>query len=145
MRGVMPPSLMSLVDDPVYRRYIRTIPTLPDNISHGSPWAVWAVTRAGKWRGGKFGTYREAWGVVVKALRNPRIEDVSIVSRRKLFRSPGSLAHLVLPPYEWCPRCRRPSMYQLFRSHHAIEKWVPMDPGHPRCIYCGLGRQNDYS
>lgn len=117
-RVLRPPTFNSLVDDPAYRKYVKTVPFIPESISHGNPWAVWALTdastRAGKWRGGQFPTYAKAWSVLVKALRSPRVVDVTIVSRRRLFRVPPELDHMVYFPYEWCPRCRRPTMYELF-------------------------------
>lgn len=141
IRHVMPPTLSSLLDDDIYRKYARTVPRIPANLSAGNPWAVWAITRDGRWRGGQFPTYADGWRVVVKAIRNPAVADVSIVSRRKLFLEPAELAHLVLPPYDWCPRCRRPTMYELYDRHHAIPKHIPCDPEKPRCLYCGLARQ----
>lgn len=159
---MLPPTLSVLLDDPVFRTYMKKPPHLPEQLSHGTPWAVWARTTGGKWRGGMFATYRDAWPVTIRAMRNPGIQDVSLVSRRRLFDPPVRieeykarlvtsgqivvrtrevpiLAHLFDWPYEWCPRCRRPTMFELFPRHHAIP--VAIDSNVPRCWFCGLRRR----
>lgn len=159
---MLPPSLHTLLEDPVFRTYMKTPPRLPPSLSHGNPWAVWARTTAGRWRGGQFETYASAWAVTVKAMRNPTVQDVSLVSRRRLFDPPVEiqeykvrmkltgliqvryrerypLAHLIDWPYEWCPRCRRPSMFELFTKHHAVPTMI--DSCKPRCVFCGFRRQ----
>ena len=140
--AVLPSTLSSLIDDPIYRRYIRTPPRLAATLREGQPWQVWALSAAGRWRGGKFATYADAWPVVVRAMKAPAIRDVSLVSRRQLFRMPDNLIHLVYYPYEWCPRCRRPTMYELFHKHHGMP--TLMDPDQPRCVFCGIRRTNGY-
>lgn len=82
--------------------------------------------------------------MLVKALRSPRVVDVTIVSRRRLFRVPPELDHMVYFPYEWCPRCRRPTMYELFEHHHAIPRGIPLDPDQARCVFCGIRRVEGY-
>lgn len=159
---MLPPTLAELLDDPVYRTYMKKPPRLPDTMTFGTPWAVWARTRTGKWRGGLFETYQQAWPVTIRAMRSDKIQDVSLISRRKLFTPPVRieeykarlvasqkivvrtreipiLAHLLVWPFEWCPRCRRPTMYELFDKHHAAQ--IPIDPNAPRCWFCSLRRQ----
>lgn len=136
---VIAPTMRALLDDPAYRRYIRVIPRLPEHLSSGHPWAVYAVT-AGRWRGATFATYPDAWGVVVRAVRNPAVDDVAIVSRRMLFAPTALVRHVIQWGYEWCARCRRPSMFELYNRHHALPG-VPINPAEPRCTYCGVRRE----
>lgn len=132
---VTPPTFAELIDDPAYRKFVKTVPRLPDNLQHGKPWAVWALTTQGKWRGGQFATYAEAWAVTIKTLRNTRYADVSLVSRRKLFTMPIMVAPLVSFQLAWCPRCRRPTVFEYAGSHHAVKVMTYDDP---RCYYCGI-------
>lgn len=52
---------------------------------------------------------------------------------------------MTMPPgHEWCPNCRRPTVFRWFRKHHAFvqredaEFKVVFDPSHLRCTICGL-------
>ncbi len=135
-----PPTMAYLLEDPAYRKMFKTVPHLPASLEWGEPWAVWARRTDGAWRGGNFTTYRDAWGVVVKALRSPLYEDVSIISRRKLFApQPGCFWDY---PFQWCARCRRPSSFINRPNHHALRKAPALitDPNEPRkkCYYCGM-------
>lgn len=135
-----PPTIRALLDDPVYRRMFKTIPAIPPSLQYGNPWAVWARTYEGKWRGGLFPDYRTAWAVVVKNVRNEDIEDVSIVSRRFMM-SPPSGAHWDWR-YGWCSRCRRPTSFANRPNHHALRNAPALitDTAEPkkRCYYCGM-------
>jgi hypothetical protein len=134
-----PPSLRQLLEDPIYRSFIKTIPVLSPNLTNGNPWAVWARSTEGPWRGSNFPTYRDAWAVVVKALRNPGYEDVTIISRRQLFPPP---IHFYWDyHYEWCSRCRRPTTFAIRPRHHALRSAPVMTLDDPyRCYYCGMRR-----
>jgi hypothetical protein len=134
-----PPTIRELLEDPAYRKYVKVVPHLPDNLRHGNPWAVWALARNGRWRGGKFHTYRDAWNVVVKAVRNDQIEDVSIISLRWPFHQP--LEARFPWNFEWCYRCRRPTTYEWCLSHHALKAAPVLTEDDPyRCFYCGVRR-----
>lgn len=138
-----PPTFQSLVDDPVYRRYVKTVPHLPNNLTGGNPWAVWAITQPidgypdGRWRGAMFATYAQAWAATLSAMRNTaRYRDVSLVSRRAMFHPP--IGFVWDFPYEWCPRCRRPTLYRMMSRHHAVTVLTSDDPY--RCYFCGIRR-----
>jgi hypothetical protein len=162
---IKPPKLAVLLEDPAFRRYMKTLPALPDNLSWGTPWAVIALRTDGKWMQGQFTTYGRAWQMTVRLVRDNDIEDVSLVSRRRLFTPPTRpeeyrvkvrakgmtaarietrirqvpvLDHLIEYPYEWCVRCRRPSSFEQFTRHHAIPRNVPLDEAAPRCLFCGM-------
>src|SRR5688500_17149000 len=40
----VPPTLRELLADPVFRLYYTRAPKLPEGLSWGQPWQVWAVT-----------------------------------------------------------------------------------------------------
>jgi hypothetical protein len=137
-----PPTMRVLLEDPVYRAMFKTIPHLAPSLAYGQPWAVWGRLTTGKWRGGKFHTYADAWRVVVKAVRSTTYEDVAIVSRRQLFAPPpGAIWDY---PFAWCSRCRRPTMFAVRPNHHALRDAPVLitDRSEPRdkCYYCGMRR-----
>lgn len=132
-----PPTMRDLLDDPVYRKFVRTVPRLASNLAHGTPWAVWARKTDGRWMGGEFSTYADAWAVVVKKVRDTTFEDVAVVSKRQLFRTiPAGYR----PPwgFDWCSRCRRPTTYAIRPGHHGLRKAPAITTDEPyRCYYCG--------
>jgi hypothetical protein len=43
-------------------------------------------------------------------------------------------------PYEWCMRCRRPSLFVGCSRHHALPgMWL--DASVARCFYCGIRQE----
>lgn len=94
-----PPTMHELLDDPVYRAYVKRVPATTTTavgitkphpaLTIGDPWQVWVRTTAGVWKTGRFHTYREAWSMTVKAYRSPSAQDVALVSRRVFFGPPG--------------------------------------------------------
>ena len=162
-RLITPPTIRDLLDDPTYRTYMKQVPGPHPALTHGDPWQVWARTDEGKWRTGKFPTYRDAWAVLVKAVRTPSIADAALVSRRVFFGPPGHWQEYkarnprtnVLEVYErwvvdfhwdvgleWCPRCRRPTTFRrLHHTHHALKRQPTLTYDDPyRCVYCGIRR-----
>jgi hypothetical protein len=135
-----PPSLHTLLEDPLFRAYMKQVPDLSPNLAHGSPWAVWARTtdEPARWRGGKFTTYRDAWTATVKAVRNTdRYQDVALVSLRQFFPPPEGF-HWDYN-FEWCSRCRRPSYFAYRPRHHALRNApVLTSEDALRCFYCGV-------
>jgi hypothetical protein len=135
-----PPTLHTLLEDPVYRRMFKTIPRLPSSLQWGNPWAVWGRTVDGPWRGKLFTTYADAWSMVVKCLRNSNYEDVSIVSRRMMIAPPPGATWDW--QFEWCSRCRRPTSFAVRPNHHALRSAPALitDTSEPRqrCYYCGM-------
>jgi len=135
----VPPTLKELLADPVFRLYYTRVPRLPETLSWGEPWQVWAVTHDGRWGQRKFETYAEAWAKVVEFYKQPdKFRDVCIVSRRMMF-APPKRAHW-RSPYAWCSRCRRPSEFrQRSPEHHALRSQPVLTDDLPRrCYYCGI-------
>jgi hypothetical protein len=136
-----PPHLRVLLEDPAYRAYMKVIPRLSPSLTAGQPWAVWARNaETGRWSGGKFADYREAWSVVIKAMRNPAYEDVAIISRRQMF-GPPDLFWWDQFHYDWCGRCRRPSSFATRPNHHALRGSPVWNNDTPdRCYFCGISQ-----
>jgi hypothetical protein len=160
-----PPSMRVLMEDPLYRAYMKRVPVDPHpfNVS-AKPWQVWIDRGQGKWSTGTFSSYRAAWPHFVAALKadNP---DVTLTSRRVFYAPPGewykvrvrcnvTLKH---PDgkrietrwrqlwfwdigLEWCGRCRRPVYWMpLFADHHALRRFPAVtDDENRRCTICGI-------
>jgi hypothetical protein len=138
-----PPNMRELLDDPIYRKFVMTIPRLSPSLAWGNPWSVWARKIDGRWMGGHFHTYRDAWAVVVKKVRDTSFEDVAVVSKRQLFTTLPLGGHGWRIPwgYEWCSRCRRPTSYAIRPQHHALRTSPVMTTDDAyRCYFCGARR-----
>jgi hypothetical protein len=159
--------MRNLLEDPVFRAYMKTVPPKHQANNHGEPWQLWVRTAEGKWRTKNFTSYRDVWPVFVAQLKaHP---DVTITSRRVFYAPPGEwydqkvrrqrrptpdnpkTTHVVVERrwrqlfhwdvgLEWCGRCRRPSSWiPLFPNHHALRRQPTVTPeDNLRCVYCGI-------
>lgn len=121
------------------------------------------------WRQGDFLTYGDAFRVLKKNMSI--LTDGAIISKRIQFpqpltrvKVPGKFAISKLtgkriavfeeipwqPPvmahdpegHNWCPYCRRPTIFAKFRKHHALRKSpVAVDPTSLRCWICGTSER----
>lgn len=158
-----PPNMRSLLEDPVFRAYMKTIPPAHNANTHGQPWQVWVRTDRGTWMTKRFDTYRDAWPVFVRYMKdNP---DASLTSRRVFYGPPGEWYKVKVrrtptvadpQPYriesrwrqtfhwdiglEWCGRCRRPTYWvPLSSTHHALRNAPAVTTeDNVRCVYCGI-------
>lgn len=167
MRPVVP-TMRSLMEDDVFRAYMKKVPSLPPNLRHGNPWQLWLRADTG-WLTGAFSSYRDAWPVFVRNLRRDG-RDVTLTSRRVFFAPPGEYYKVkVRHPrratpdnpattqvkiekrwrqtffwddvrLRWCGRCRRPVYWQKLHSgHHAIRKMPAFTTDdNLRCTICGI-------
>jgi hypothetical protein len=126
----------------------------------GNPWMVLVHTTAGTVRVGKLPTYDRALDVFHRMLDDAA--DVTLVSRRVFFAPPGHWVarrrktivggetkiiteetwtdSITWPGYDWCPRCRRPSLFRVLPPTHHAFKLSPMltDDDPARCVMCGI-------
>jgi len=164
-----PPPIGELLDDPVYRAYVTRIPDASANLSLavGEPWQVWVRKADDRWMTGKFATYPGAWNTLVRAHRSGKATDIALVSRRVFFAPPGTWEEYKVkvvnprtkekrieirerwvntfgwdPFFEWCGRCRRPTVFRnLHWTHHALRQQPCLTDDEPyRCVFCGIRR-----
>jgi hypothetical protein len=145
-------SMRELMDDPIYRAYMKRIPLLHGGANPNHPWQIWVHTPQNTWLTKTFPTYAEVWSVFVRKYKE-RTGDPTIVSRRAFFAPPGEwykvrvklstprvspsgvkTTHRVEDRWrqtftwpdwreEWCGRCRRPVEFRpLFETHHALKR-----------------------
>jgi len=84
------PTMRVLMEDPLFRQYMKIPPRLPKNLRTGNPYQIW-VNRDGNWGTALKPTYADAWKVFVHHYKASRDDhrDVTLVSRRVFFAPPG--------------------------------------------------------
>jgi hypothetical protein len=141
-----PPTLRQLLAFPIYKAYFKTPPQLPDNVELRHPFQVWAYNGdANRWGSRLCTTYRDAYMKTLQLYRTPGYDDIAIVSRTilcpmpKSLRRNGEFIDAWADSYDWCKRCRRPTIFQWSESHRALKAApvVTTDEAH-RCYYCGV-------
>src|SRR3954471_12973466 len=118
-----PPTIHELLDEPVYRKMMLTPPRLPDALSWGEPWLLWAQREDGIWGRRAFATYADTWNAAKPLIKNrEKYSDVAIVSKRVFFSPPPTASWSF--SLDWCSRCRRPSSFRTWdpAAHHALKK-----------------------
>lgn len=158
-------SLRELLKDPIYKKYFTTLPELPASAFKCStpPWRVIYRDESG-WKARNASSYREAFSV----LKGSNFIDGAITCRRIQFDPPIRRVRLkgkfyMLPDgtkqqvvkdivwkpklpgdetwHNWCPYCRRPTVFSYYRKHHALKTSVELDPSVLRCAICGVSER----
>jgi hypothetical protein len=139
-----PPTLRELLALPLYKSYFKKIPVEPTPGPLNNPWQVWAYNaETERWASRLCDSYPTAYDVARKLYPNAVYEDIVIVSRSMLHNIPRAL-RLAQPwdpyRYDWCKRCRRPTIFRYTEKPHRALKNAPAitadDP--VRCYYCGV-------
>jgi hypothetical protein len=139
---VNPPDMRELLSRAEFKSMMKRVPQLDSNLTRlPGAWGIWVLTYEDKWLRGTFNTYPEAWAKLVSAVRDTsRVKDVSLVSRRKLWTEPTAVDFRE-PGYLWCPRCRRPTSFNMYTTHHSLSgSWLNGVAPEYRCFYCGIRR-----
>lgn len=138
---IHPPDIRSLLRNRTYRQMMTRQPRLPANLTRSDmspPWQVWLLTTSGKWKRGRYNTYTDAYNLMRRKLKDESVEDIAVVSMRYLMPPPMGYVwdHY---KYPWCPRCRRPSLFQQRYDHRALPAHCELTYDEPlRCWYCGI-------
>jgi hypothetical protein len=141
-RLLVPPTMSELMEDSIYVKFIKRNVTLPLNVQHGNPWMIMA-RRAPEidkptWARKLMPTYRDAYFKMKELLDNPEFTDVSVISRRVLFAPPAGF-RWSRGRYQWCGRCRRPTLFQYAIKHPALVGAIVLSTEDSyRCVYCGV-------
>lgn len=133
-----PPTMRELLDDPIYKKMLLTIPQ-NDN------WAVYALKTNGRWVGRIYESYREAFEMmrtIIAPMNREHYRDVSLVSRASLHQPPVKFIWET-HTFDWCGRCRRPTTYKRDQGLHALRDAPILSTDEPyRCFYCGMRKIN---
>jgi hypothetical protein len=152
------PTMRTLLDDPVYRAYVKRVPPIPDKHNPLPAWQLWIETPEHKWLTKNFLTYADAWRVGVARYKTGC--DFTLTSRRMFYAPPGEWYRVRTKrrtPYKnphtgevrthdvvtrwrqtwywpeldlnWCGRCRRPTYWMpLHDGHHALRRLPAISP-----------------
>lgn len=160
-------TIVDLLEDSRYKEFFCQVPKLAVPPSPGiKPWRVFILLKKNhKWAQRDFATYPEAFRFFKKALKRGLIVDGAINCRRQSFSPPIRYARIKgkyvigsdgvkrqatkriewqpklgvddFEDHQWCPWCRRPTVFKYYGKHRALKIGFPIDPSVPRCMICG--------
>lgn len=149
------PAMHTLMDDPIFRAYMKKVPARCHQNSYGDPWQLWVDRGEGRWGTTLRATYADAWKVFLHHYRATPARDVTLLSRRVFYAPPGewykvkvrrprrptpddkSTTKIVIEQrwrqtfhwdgYDlaWCGRCRRPSYWMPLFENHHALRRFP--------------------
>jgi hypothetical protein len=159
------PTMRNLMEDPLFRAYMKRVPPRHQANLTGEPWQLWVRSEGGKWLTRTYTSYQEVWPIFVSRFRLPD-QDPTITSRRLFYAPPGEwytvkvrlskptpsgTTHRVEQRWRqlffwdgsdlnWCGRCRRPVFWQpLHSQHHALRRMPAVtEEDNYRCGICGI-------
>lgn len=134
----IPTSLPSLLTDPDYKSFFAK-PLKPYR-SLTPPWAIVAVSHDLRYGTITRASFKEAWQKASELLKRGDIMDVSIFAKNRITPTPAILDQRLTRPHEdWCGRCRRPSVFRVYRTSHPALRHAPVVIADTRrCFYCGI-------
>lgn len=141
--------MRQLLEDPIYRAWIRKIPTARFFYPSGKPWRLWVQRETGGgWAMQDFKSYAKAFNHMNRLLKQG-VHDAALGCKGEEFKPPvvkdkkvnKRRYHIPAFPgqnagHRWCGYCRRPTIFAYFKRHHAL-------PGRDitnydrRCAVCG--------
>lgn len=133
-----PTPLATLEVDETYQKYLSRKPKMPKIPEISPAWLILGHTLKDTWVRSLESDYKEAFRKLKLLQEKPKIRDVCLVSRRKVFAKPHWLEHS--PFEEWCGRCRRPTLFQPYylNTHHAWPDGQVWLLNEKRCFFCGI-------
>lgn len=167
-------TLRDLLKDETYKKFFMTIPVLPAHYTPESlPWKLMVLKHGEtQWRVKRFGTYQEAYAGLKKML--PLCEDgvincpgldfqppQKVFKVKGKFHTTGRLAGKPvlttrpwrpqldgdMPAHNWCPYCRRPTVWGYYTTHPQMTRQrmgnfrLPLDSTLLRCGICGASER----
>lgn len=159
-------TIKELLRDPQYRAYFSKVPKLPAHVKPESlPWKL-IIQKPDEsiWRSKRYGTYPEAFAGLKKML--PKISNAAINCPGLGFMPPVRTVRLKgkfdkkgaqvirttlwtpqissdMAAHNWCPHCRRPSIFRIARLSRPARGEYSTPQGEPvlRCIICGASER----
>lgn len=139
-----PPTLRELLVNPLYKAYFKKPVSDPPGVALNNPWQVWAYNGdTERWGSRLCTTYADAYDFTRKLYRDHAYVDLCIVSRARIHELPRQFKLTELwDPYrfDWCGRCRRPTIFRYTdKPHRALRNAPAITTDEPfRCYYCGV-------
>jgi DNA-directed RNA polymerase subunit RPC12/RpoP len=139
-----PPTLRELLANDLYKAFFKKRPPEPVPSPLNHPWQVWAYNgETERWGSRLCKSYPDAYKFTRELFATGKYVDIAIVSRTIIHDVPRPLK-LAQPwdPYQfdWCGRCRRPTIFRYMPSgHRALHNAPAITTDEPyRCYYCGV-------
>jgi hypothetical protein len=137
-------TLHELVKDPVYRQWLKTPPV--GGFPQYTKFRVYVQReRDGRWAKRDFYDFKTAYNFLAKHLRewyDATLVTTNYASRPPVVRVNNKRAYyapmLTMEGHQWCPHCRRPSVFDFFATHHAFTGHFKPLPFKRRCGVCGI-------
>ena len=143
-------TMAQLLEDPLYAKWLSMIPKVTWVTYGNRPWRVWVQReRNGKWARRDFKSYKKAYVFLIDHLEKwhdaalhskvvpmqpPVVRDKTTKKKRYHIPAfPGQNEH-----HQWCPHCRRPTIFASFSQHHAFNRTLKPAPNVRRCCICGM-------
>lgn len=139
-----------LKSDKLFRKWMAKTPKLT---THGAtdPWAIYIQRDVdGGWARKLFQEYRDAYSFIARRIND--FPDLTLNCRRQSFKPPIIIGPKGRPvyrlpqlrvapdfPHQWCPYCRRLSIFKPFSKHHAMSVQLRYID---RCMICGIARSS---
>lgn len=144
------PLKQQLLDDKIFRKWMARKPKIK-TVGFTEPWCVYVQKEVdGGWARKLFQEYKEAYQFIAAHIND--FSDLTLNSRRQLYQPPVVIGHKGKPvyrlpqlrmmpdaPHQWCPYCRRLSIFKPFARHHALPGMILRYI--PRCMICGIPQQ----
>ena len=160
-------TIRDLLRDEDYKKYILTVPHLPEHYKGTKPWKLFVKLKGHKvWKTKRFETYKEMIVYFKKLL--PKLEDAAFNCPALSFRPPiktvklkgktdlvrgkrvPALRSLLWRPkltdgmerHEWCSHCRRPTVFKTLAARlHTTHGNVILTEPRYRCTICSASDQ----
>lgn len=136
-------TIRQFLKDPVFRKYFAKQPKLrPMQKMPGlKPWRLYVQkTEDGPWQRGDLTTYKSAFEHA-RGLLSDGVYDIALTSKAVPYWPPlvkGEPWSDYPTSHDWCPYCRRPTVFWWFSKHHALRQYSHYDLGQDkRCMICG--------
>ncbi|QGJ96837.1 hypothetical protein PBI_CLEO_50 [Gordonia phage Cleo] len=133
-----PQTLQELIRIPEYRAYFRIPPKVHPS-STSTPWAVVGIAKDGRYGKVHREDFKSAFVTAKKLFQREEIRDICIFPKNTISPVPDIALTLVEPGFDWCGRCRRPSLFQRYSALHPAMKDAPViEENQVRCYFCGI-------
>ncbi|UVK59625.1 hypothetical protein SEA_SURVIVORS_52 [Gordonia phage Survivors] len=133
-----PQTLQELIRIPEYRAFYAKPPTLLPSTSP-TPWAVVGIAYDGRYGKVQREDFKSAFATAKKLFHREEIRDICVFPKNTLTPVPDIALTLVEPGFDWCGRCRRPSIFQRYPTTHPALKDAPVvEENQVRCYFCGI-------
>lgn len=134
-----------LKNDELYRKWFARTPRLP-KVTTGDPWRLFIQKNEnGAWSYRDYRDYANAYAALRTLL--PKTHDAALNCKRVGYpplklKADGKVTWWPRPTYhEWCPYCRRPTIFRKMKQHPLHKQYKFFDPPQVMCSICSVRQE----